>query len=70
MRPESGDASYLWDMLDAASAIREFTAGKSFHVLAHEYGEVKHESIWRVTTIHTLELIEQLEPLVPPPPGS
>jgi len=39
------------------------------HVLAHEYGEVKHESIWRAATIHTPELIEQLEPLVPPPPA-
>lgn len=115
MRPESGDASYLWDMLDAASAIRQFTIGKSFddytndrllrgaierhieiigeaarsisqayrdthpeipwrkiiaqrHVLAHEYGEVKHESIWRVATIHIPDLIKQLEPLVPPPP--
>ena len=116
MRPETGDASYLWDMLDAACAIRQFVAGKTFidytsdrllrgaverhieivgeaarnisqlyrdahpdipwrkiiaqrHVLAHEYGEVKHESIWRVATIHIPDLIKQLEPLVPSPPA-
>ena len=27
MRPEDRDASYLWDMLDAARAIRDFTVG-------------------------------------------
>ncbi len=30
MRPETGDASYLWDMLDAACAIQEFVARKTF----------------------------------------
>lgn len=38
------------------------------HVLAHEYGEIKHERVWRVATMHIPELIRQLEPLVPPPP--
>jgi len=28
MRPEQGDPAYLWDMLDAARAIREFVRGK------------------------------------------
>lgn len=37
------------------------------HVLAHEYGEIKHDRIWRVATIHIPELIIQLEPLVPTP---
>jgi uncharacterized protein with HEPN domain len=41
------------------------------HVLAHEYGEIKHERIWRVATVHVPELIKQLAALVPePPPGS
>ncbi len=35
------------------------------HVLAHEYGEIEDEIIWRVVTIHVLELISLLEPLVP-----
>lgn len=39
------------------------------HVLAHDYGEIRHERIWRVATVHIPELIRQLEPLVPPPPG-
>lgn len=39
------------------------------HVLAHEYGEIDDERIWRVLTIHVPELIRMLEPLVPPAPG-
>jgi uncharacterized protein with HEPN domain len=39
------------------------------HVLAHDYGEVRHDLIWRVATVHIPELIAWLEPLVPPPPG-
>jgi uncharacterized protein with HEPN domain len=38
------------------------------HVLAHDYGEIKHDRIWRVAETHVPELIRQLEPLVPPPP--
>ena len=38
------------------------------HVLAHEYGEIKLELIWKVATLHIPELIGNLEPLVPPPP--
>lgn len=30
MQPEKSDAASLWDMLDAARAVREFIAGKSF----------------------------------------
>lgn len=35
------------------------------HVLAHEYGEIVDERIWRVVKEHIPVLIEQLEPLVP-----
>ncbi|MFO7899133.1 MAG: DUF86 domain-containing protein [Planctomycetota bacterium] len=38
------------------------------HVLAHEYGEIKHERIWAVATRHVPELITLLEPLVPTEP--
>jgi uncharacterized protein with HEPN domain len=38
------------------------------HVLAHDYGEIRHERLWRVAKVHIPELIRQLEPLVPPPP--
>ncbi len=38
------------------------------HFLAHEYGEVRQEKLWRVATARIPELIEQLERLVPPPP--
>jgi uncharacterized protein with HEPN domain len=35
------------------------------HVLAHDYGEIKHDRIWRVAEKHIPELIALLEPLVP-----
>jgi len=38
------------------------------HVLAHDYGEIKHDRIWRVATVHVPELIRLLTPLVPPSP--
>lgn len=37
-------------------------------VLAHEYGEVINEKIWRVATIHVPALMGVVEPLVPTPP--
>lgn len=115
MQPDKNDASYLWDMLDAAKAVREFVSGRRFydyegdrmlrgaverhveiigeaankvsrafraahaeipwqriiaqrHVLAHEYGEIEHELLWKVATTHVPELIAKLEKLVPPSP--
>src|SRR5688500_18221820 len=38
------------------------------HVLAHDYGEIHHDKIWRVVTVHVPALVEQLKPLLPPPP--
>ncbi len=38
------------------------------NVLAHEYGEVQAEIIWRVATRSIPELIAALEPLIPPLP--
>ncbi|MCC6424792.1 MAG: DUF86 domain-containing protein [Phycisphaerales bacterium] len=40
------------------------------NVLAHEYGEIKHERIWRVVVQHLPRLATQLSPLVPKPPLS
>lgn len=31
MRPDERDAAYLWDMLDAAKTVRDFTRGLTFH---------------------------------------
>lgn len=36
------------------------------HVLAHEYGEIKQELIWKLATLHVPELIKNLKPLIPP----
>jgi hypothetical protein len=30
MQPETKDAAYLWDMLDAARAVQEFLTSRSF----------------------------------------
>lgn len=35
------------------------------HVLAHEYGDIKQEVVFRVVKTHLPELIRMLEPLVP-----
>ena len=39
------------------------------HVLAHEYGEIKHELVWKVVTVHIPDLITKLQKLIPPPPA-
>jgi uncharacterized protein with HEPN domain len=38
------------------------------NVLAHEYGEVLVERIWRVATERLPELVRALDPLIPKPP--
>ena len=38
------------------------------HVIAHHYGAIQHDRLWRVVTQHIPELITHLEPLVPPVP--
>ncbi len=36
------------------------------HFLAHEYGEVRQEKLWRVATIRIPELIAMLDRFLPP----
>jgi uncharacterized protein with HEPN domain len=38
------------------------------NILAHEYGEILVERIWRVASQHIPELIKLLDPLIPEPP--
>src|SRR5688572_24098913 len=106
MPPENRDAAYLWDMLDAARTIQNFTSGVSLddylvdrklqlaverlieiigeaarlvseelkaehseipwkqiiaqrNVLAHDYGEIMQDRIWRVATTRIPELVTQ-----------
>ncbi len=40
------------------------------NVLAHEYGEIKQERIWLVATTRIPELVQLLEPLLPPVPDT
>ncbi len=38
------------------------------HILAHEYGEVDQNIMWRIATQHIPEALDHLRKLVPPPP--
>jgi uncharacterized protein with HEPN domain len=38
------------------------------HVLAHDYGQIHHDRLWDVVTVHLPVLITQLEGLIPPQP--
>lgn len=38
------------------------------NVLAHEYGQIKNDRIWDIIRTHLPELIQNLEPLIPPLP--
>jgi len=40
------------------------------NVLAHEYGEILVERIWLVATERIPELLQLIDPLIPPPPES
>lgn len=115
MPPKKDDKSFLWDMLDAARAVRNFVSSRTYHdylnnrmlrnavernieiigeaagkigkefkaahpevpwqqiisqrhVLAHEYGELEDEMLWKVATIRVPELIPILEKMLPSTP--
>jgi uncharacterized protein with HEPN domain len=36
MQPDERDAGYLWDMLDSAKTVEEFTRGVSYHQYQQE----------------------------------
>ncbi len=38
------------------------------NVLAHDYGNILQERLWNVAVNHVPELIQSIEPLVPPEP--
>ncbi len=38
------------------------------HVIAHDYGDIKHDRLWAVATGLIPKLVQMLEPLVPPDP--
>ena len=80
MPPENRDAAYIWDMVDAARTIQDFTAGVSLadYLLDRKLqlaveraieiigGEIKQDRIWLVATERIPELVAQLQPLLPP----
>jgi uncharacterized protein with HEPN domain len=39
------------------------------HILAHEYGEIRHDRLWRVAIEHIPGLIKLLDPHVPQNPS-
>jgi len=115
MRPDERDPGYVWDMLDAAKSIRDFTLGVTEdeylrdrklqlaveraleiigeaarlvsaafrdrhpeipwqqiiaqrNVIAHDYGEIKQDRIWKVVSDRIPALITRLERLLPAAP--
>ncbi len=40
------------------------------NVLAHVYGDINHDELWKTVTLHVPVLIQQLESFVPSPPGA
>ena len=38
------------------------------HILAHHYGAIEHERLWRVVETHVPEMVRLLTPLIPPIP--
>lgn len=112
MQTDEKDASYLWDMLEAARTIQQFVSSETHkgytgnrmmqlaverefevigeaarrvstllkdahteiewgpiislrNIIAHEYGEIKHERVWIIARKKIPELIQNLEPLIP-----
>jgi uncharacterized protein with HEPN domain len=39
------------------------------NVLAHDYGQIRHDRVWEVVAVHLPALITLLEPLIPAPPA-
>ena len=39
------------------------------HILAHEYGRIDNEIMWRIATVHLLELIRLLGPIIASQPA-
>ncbi len=48
-----------------ASAVPWRPIVASRHILAHEYGDVRQDIVWRIATVRVPELITSLEPLLP-----
>lgn len=38
------------------------------HRVTHEYGQLRHETIWKVATVHAPALAERLREIIPSPP--
>ena len=41
------------------------------HVMAHDYGEIEHDKVWRIATTHIPALVLRLQPILDAnPPGA
>ncbi len=38
------------------------------NVIAHDYGGIRHDLLWRIATVHVPNLIKRIGPLLPPLP--
>jgi uncharacterized protein with HEPN domain len=57
MQPDERDSAYLWDMLDAARNVREFTKNITYH---------QHIRDRKLQLAVIPELIPALEKIIPP----
>jgi len=57
-------------MLDAHPEIPWRKIMGTRHILAHDYGEVDQDIMWRIATEHIPESLVHLRKILPPPPGN
>ena len=60
----AGRVSMEFQLMHSEIAWRSMTGLRN--ILAHEYGEIKVDRIWLITTTKVVELIQLLDPLIPP----
>ena len=53
---------------DTTSAVPWRRIMATRHILAHDYDAVNDETVWRIATVHVPELVQNIRPLLYPPP--
>lgn len=70
MPPDDEDRASLVDMLGFAREVVQFSRGRKRNVIAHEYGRVDLDEIWKTAERDAPRLVSALEAIVaalPPP---
>jgi uncharacterized protein with HEPN domain len=76
MQPEERNPAYLWDMLQAAREVESMLGAHpeipwrevigQRNILAHEYGHIDYELLYKTATEDVPILIVHIEKLLPP----